>query len=203
MQRLHISDNDAKFDLRPTTVFDRRAFWNICTIPLADMAVSNSNSSKAESVDGDTIEVKPEPPRSADRDIEVRSNRVGALKDEPAEGASSSPLLQPLTLKMSRSSSSSTVKSRATSESSLEKKGLEECMNRSTIKMDALSAPKLGRSASQKVASITTTLVDHLPDATAEAKSSFAVMEACTYANRFLGYTEHAMECDCSEEWGE
>jgi [histone H3]-lysine36 N-trimethyltransferase len=40
------------------------------------------------------------------------------------------------------------------------------------------------------------------PDATAEATSSFQVITSSTYQNKYLGFTESALECDCSEEWG-
>lgn len=45
-------------------------------------------------------------------------------------------------------------------------------------------------------------LFDHLPDETKRAKMTFQVIDTCTYANKSLGFTEHAMDCDCSEEWG-
>lgn len=45
-------------------------------------------------------------------------------------------------------------------------------------------------------------LFDNLPDATDEANGAYQVIESCIYQNKYLGYTEHAMECDCNEEWG-
>jgi hypothetical protein len=72
-----------------------------------------------------------------------------------------------------------------------------------TVKMEPGQPPKLSRSSSQKVVAQPPQLFLHLPDSTAEAQSTFEVMETCTYANKYMGYTEHAMECDCAEEWGE
>ncbi|KAH2207151.1 histone methyltransferase set2 [Aspergillus fumigatus] len=70
-----------------------------------------------------------------------------------------------------------------------------------TVKMEPGQPPKLSRSSSQKVVAQPPQLFLHLPDSTAEAQSTFEVMETCTYANKYMGYTEHAMECDCAEEW--
>lgn len=61
---------------------------------------------------------------------------------------------------------------------------------------------KLSRSATQKVASRPPPLYLDLPDSTAEAKDTFAVLSECTYSNKYIGTTDPALECDCSEEWG-
>jgi hypothetical protein len=45
--------------------------------------------------------------------------------------------------------------------------------------------------------------LDHLPDVYTEATSTFTVIDACTYQNKYLGFSDHALDCDCSEEWGE
>lgn len=167
------------------------------------MSHSSKPSPTAESVDGDTIEVKQEPSPPADHDLEMSLLQTGALKDEMAVSASNSPSLLPSKLKSSRSSSSISVKSQATSESSVDKKDVKEKVGGEiSLKMEPGQPPKLARSASQKVVSRVAPLFDDLPDATVEAKSSFTVIDNCTYSNKFLGYTEHAMECDCAEEWG-
>lgn len=70
-----------------------------------------------------------------------------------------------------------------------------------TVKLEPGQPPKLARSSSQKVVARPPPLFLDLPDSTAEAQSTFELMEACTYANKYMGYTEHAMECDCAEEW--
>jgi histone-lysine N-methyltransferase SETD2 len=70
------------------------------------------------------------------------------------------------------------------------------------LKQEPGQPPKLSRSSSQKVVSRPPQLFDHLPDSTQDALATFEQIEACWYANKYMGYTEHAMECDCSEEWG-
>jgi [histone H3]-lysine36 N-trimethyltransferase len=167
------------------------------------MAHSSKHSPKAESVDEDTIEVKHEVSPSPDRDLEMSLLRTGSMKDERAVSASNSPSFLPSKFKSSRSSSSASVKSQATSESSVDKKDVRAKVGGEVSdKMEPGQTPKLARSASHKVISRVAPLFDDLPDATMEAKSSFLVIENCTYSNKFLGYTEHAMECDCAEEWG-
>lgn len=70
-----------------------------------------------------------------------------------------------------------------------------------TVKQEPGQPPKLARSASKKVVPRQPQMFDHLPDSTAEATSLFQVIDACTYSNKNMGYTDHAMECDCAEEW--
>lgn len=70
------------------------------------------------------------------------------------------------------------------------------------VKMEPGQPLKLARTSSQKVMARPTPLFDHLPDMTADAKSTFQVITQCIYAAKYLGTTEHAMECDCAEEWG-
>lgn len=72
-----------------------------------------------------------------------------------------------------------------------------------TVKLEPGQPPKLARSSSHKVEPRSPPLLDHLPDSTAEVTSKFELMDACTYSNKYMGYTEHAMDCDCTEEWGE
>lgn len=136
---------------------------------------------------------------------ELSSTRVTAIRDEAIDSAASSPSLQPTKLKSSRSSSSSTSISKATTSTSVVKKQLEDMNGHATPKMEPREDTKplkASRSAKSQPVPRVAALFDHLPDATAEATSTFAIMESCTYSNKYLGYTEHAMECDCSEEWG-
>jgi histone-lysine N-methyltransferase SETD2 len=166
------------------------------------MATESSLSPKAESVNGDTIEVKCEPSEDGDRGGEFSSTHTGPIKDETLSSATASSTLLQQKPKMSRSSSSSTIKSGATSASSIDKKEAGDRLDERVAKMETLPPLKPGRSGSQRPIPRSAPLFDHLEDATVEAKRSFAVLDACTYANKFLGYTEHAMECDCNEEWG-
>lgn len=72
-----------------------------------------------------------------------------------------------------------------------------------TVKQEPGQPLKLARSSTQKVPMRSAQLYDHLPDATAEATKAFQLMTSCSYTPKYLGDTEHAMECDCAEEWGE
>ena len=95
--------------------------------------------------------------------------------------------------------------SKLASSTSIVKKQPDELNGHATPKMEPeedLKPLKAQRSSKSQIVPRVAALFDHLPDATAEATSTFTVMECCTYSNKYLGYTEHAMECDCSEEWG-
>ncbi|KAF2826525.1 hypothetical protein CC86DRAFT_467200 [Ophiobolus disseminans] len=61
--------------------------------------------------------------------------------------------------------------------------------------------PKLLRTPSSKIIHRPPALYLELPDATALARDTFTVLPECTYANRSIGTTDPALECDCGEEW--
>lgn len=69
------------------------------------------------------------------------------------------------------------------------------------VKMEG-KTPKLARSASRKIISRPPPLFSDLPDASAEACKTFVRIPNCTFANKYLGTTDHALDCDCVEEWG-
>lgn len=102
----------------------------------------------------------------------------------------------------SSSSSNSWLRGEFPGSSSRDKVKTERIGGDITVKMEPGQPPKLSRSTSHKVIPRAPPLFNHLPDATEEATSSFQVIDACTYTNKWMGYTEHGMECDCSEEWG-
>lgn len=70
-----------------------------------------------------------------------------------------------------------------------------------TLKMEPGKAPKLSRAASQKVIARPPPLYLDLPDSTRAAKETFSVLSECTYANKHIGTTDPALECDCQEEY--
>lgn len=70
------------------------------------------------------------------------------------------------------------------------------------LKQEPGKAPKLTRSTSHKVEKKPPPLFLDYEDKTGEATSTFEVIPQCTYANKYLGTTESALECDCAEEWG-
>ncbi|KAL2824008.1 hypothetical protein BDW59DRAFT_148048 [Aspergillus cavernicola] len=112
-------------------------------------------------------------------------------------------------LAKSRSSSRSPVKKELseTDEGNLKEEGdddasgIEKVGGDISVKLEPGQPPKLARSSSQKVIPRPPQLFSHLPDSTQEAQKMFEVIEKCQYANKYMGFTEHAMECDCAEEW--
>lgn len=167
------------------------------------MPTTSSDGSQGGSVDEDTIEVKGEALDSIDGDEEIQSINMEGIKDEPSIGSTgSSPALQHIKLKTSRSTSLESIKSHCSDGSPVEQEEIELVGGDVTVKTEPGQPLKLARSASQKIAPRPPPLFNDLPDATDDAKSLFMVMDACTYSNKYLGYTEHAMECDCAEEWG-
>ena len=70
------------------------------------------------------------------------------------------------------------------------------------LKIEPNEAPKLVRKSSQRAPRRPPPLFFDYEDKTAEATSTFSILKECVYANKYLGTTEHALECDCAEEWG-
>jgi hypothetical protein len=71
-----------------------------------------------------------------------------------------------------------------------------------TLKQEPGKPPKLARTTARKVERRPPPLFNDYKDSTAEATSSFQVITECSYANKGLGTTDPALECDCAEEWG-
>lgn len=71
-----------------------------------------------------------------------------------------------------------------------------------TVKQEPGQPPKLARTSTSKVVARAAPLFHEYADKTEEATSVFQVITECSYSNKFLGSTEHAMDCDCAEEWG-
>ncbi|ETI26330.1 hypothetical protein G647_03107 [Cladophialophora carrionii CBS 160.54] len=172
---------------------------------------SRESSTAPSADDGATIEVKRE--ESVDDELahELSTARVAAIKHEGSTSPSESPSLKPTRLKSSRSSPASTPSNRpleADRDTSTAKKEPNEAnghhsTSTSPIKPEpkAPSKPTKGSRAASKLPPRVAPLFDHLPDATSEATSTFTVLDACTYQNKYLGFSEHALDCDCSEEW--
>jgi len=72
-----------------------------------------------------------------------------------------------------------------------------------TLKLEPGKPPKLARSSSKKIPTRAPQLFLDYDDATVEARRTFELLPDCSYANRYLGTTDAAYECDCNEEWGE
>lgn len=71
-----------------------------------------------------------------------------------------------------------------------------------TVKVEPGQAPKLARSSAKKLPLRPAPKFLDLQDAGVEARKGFESLEKCSYANKFLGLTDPALECDCPEEWG-
>lgn len=71
-----------------------------------------------------------------------------------------------------------------------------------TLKLEPGLPPKLSRTTTRKVERRPPSLFIDYEDKTEEAKSTFSILEQCVYANKYMGSTEPALECDCAEEWG-
>jgi histone-lysine N-methyltransferase SETD2 len=73
-----------------------------------------------------------------------------------------------------------------------------------TVTVEPGKGPKLLRKSSQKVVSRPAPLFSDLEDVTGEAIEVFQVIKDCIYGSKYMGSSEHdALDCDCSEEWGE
>lgn len=164
------------------------------------MARKNHRSTESELEDEEGILIKHETLVNNDPSEELSSSRVTNIKDELLS-RSNTPVSMTSRLKESRSPSNSI--SRAKSESQEATVKVEPRISNGHDSPDTDVIPsKKGARGSKKGVPRVAPLFDDLPDATDEANSSYQVIDSCSYQNKYLGYTEHAMECDCSEEWG-
>lgn len=168
------------------------------------MGRTKPSASRKQSVDdGDTIEVKRESSVDAALAQEMGSATFTKLKHDDSASASRSPSVNSQHLKTSRSPSVASIPQSKPSPDEIEVKPKPEEPNGhvSPVK-PASTKSKMGRSASAKgPPPRIAPLFDRLPDVKAEATSSFQVIETSTYQNKYLGMTESALECDCTEEW--
>lgn len=158
------------------------------------------NNSRRNDSDEDTVQVKHEMSIDKDPSDETGSTRVTAIKDELLS-RSNTPMSTASRIKTSHSSPASTPRVKSDNEESSFKIEDKPTNGHDSPEMDLLP-PKKGARASKKAVPRVAPLFDDLPDSTDEANTSYQVIDSCSYQNKYLGYTEHAMECDCSEEWG-
>lgn len=177
------------------------------------MGRQSRDSSGAPAVhDAATIEIKREESVDGELAQELSTTRVAAIKHESSASPSASPSLQPTRLKSSRSSSTSTSSNRPlaaeraklTAKKEPKEANDHDATSTSPVKPEPKqpSKPAKVSRAASKLPPRVAPLFDHLPDATQEATSAFTVLDACTYQNKYLGFSEHALDCDCNEEWG-
>ncbi|OAX79536.1 histone-lysine N-methyltransferase, H3 lysine-36 specific [Emergomyces africanus] len=138
------------------------------------------------------------------RDNSAESSSVDGMSashaaNDHANGLVSPAKPSPTTKSLSKSNSQSEASSPA--EKDEDEQPEEKLAGSITINFEPGHPPKLSRTASQKVVPRPAPLFNHLPDSTPEATSTFQLIDECIYASKYMGYTEHAMECDCTEEW--
>lgn len=164
------------------------------------MARKDHRRNETEVSDEDLVKVKHEPVVDKDSFDGSTSTRITTIKDELVS-RSNTPISTASKIKTSNSSSASTPRAKSEAEDAPMKVEEETSNGHDSPDMDIIPQKK-GARGSKKAVPRVAPLFDDLPDATDEANSSYQVIDACSYQNKYLGYTEHAMECDCSEEWG-
>lgn len=101
-----------------------------------------------------------------------------------------------------RSSRSPTKQKRASGSPAVKFEEEETVGGEVTLKLEPGKPPKLARTTSHRVEKRAPQLFTEHEDALPEALNFFERLPECSYANRYLGGTEPALECDCAEEWG-
>ncbi|KAK4633254.1 Histone-lysine N-methyltransferase, H3 lysine-36 specific [Fulvia fulva] len=100
-----------------------------------------------------------------------------------------------------RSSRSPTKQKRASGSPAVKLEEEETVGGEVTLKLEPGKPPKLARTTSHRVEKRAPQLFTEHEDALPEALNFFERLPECSYANRYLGGTEPALECDCAEEW--
>ncbi|KAK5101357.1 histone methyltransferase set2 [Lithohypha guttulata] len=160
------------------------------------MARTNHSRNGAEASDDDTITLKREVSMGNNSAEEMSSTGFTNIKDE-LPSRTSTPASTSNKSDIQHSSFAQIAKTEPETEIKPE---VDTSFKSESPKMAALISKK-GIRTSKKNPPRVAPLFDHLPDARDEANSAYTVIDSCIYQNKYLGYTEHAMECDCSEEW--
>jgi len=133
--------------------------------------------------------------------IAVKQAGVADIKAEDKLSPSSS--VSSLSKGPRKSATSMALKQSSTPQSPSVKAEYEQVVGGDvTVKLESGQPPKLSRAASRKIFARPPPLYLDLPDATPEAVATFEQISKCIYSNKYLGSTDHALECDCAEEWG-
>lgn len=135
-----------------------------------------------------------------EEDSDVDMDTVAPADSEDEASASASGAATPSGIK--RQSRSPTKRQRFMDSPATKFEEEETIGGEVTLKLEPGKPPKLARSTSHKVEKRPAPLFFDYEDKTPEARKTFDILEQCTYANKYLGTTEHALECDCAEEWG-
>ncbi|KAI9697710.1 MAG: histone methyltransferase set2 [Bogoriella megaspora] len=156
----------------------------------------NEDDKKSRALESEVRDMHLKPESSPDSDKGGIRTSVDAVKQERTSTNGS-----PLKFESnSRSTSESPVKPQATMRSPLHEH--EDLIGGDiTVKVEPGQAPKLSRKSSQKVIHRPPQLFIEHEDKTEEAKKTFHVIADCIYANKYIGTTDPALECDCQEEY--
>ncbi|RMZ90657.1 hypothetical protein DV736_g2107, partial [Chaetothyriales sp. CBS 134916] len=168
------------------------------------MSQSNPPRPKSEPAteDGST-EVKLE--MSVDKRLADELSAAHVTVARPTQNsasASNSPSSMPANLNVSRSPSASSLSRIKLQPDKSAKSEQANGGSASPVKSESAKQAKMSRAQSAKAPPARIApLFGDLPDVGSKATSSFSVIDISTYQNKYLGYTETALECDCSEEW--
>lgn len=146
------------------------------------------------------IEVRDMHLKEEDRDADMDTGSEAALKQEERSTPQSAVGGTPMSIEQSSRSPHEPHKG---TQSPTPKSEHEDVVGGDvTLKQEPGKPPKLSRTTARKVERRPPPMFNDYKDSTAEATSSFQVITECSYANKGLGTTDPALECDCAEEWG-
>ena len=129
--------------------------------------------------------------------------RISCRVDRIKQEAISNGVLPPRKVRKSSTDQSPSNPSKSSQTPNMIKDEYEEVIGGDiTVKMEPGQPPKLARTSSQKITPRAAPLFHTLPSKTDEAIETFQVLPSCTYTSKYIGSTEHALDCDCTEEWG-
>jgi len=138
--------------------------------------------------------------KEEDRDADMDTGSEAHLKQEERSTPQSAVEGTPMSIEQSSRSPNDVQKG---TQSPTSKSEHEEVVGGEvTLKQEPGKPPKLSRTTARKVEKRPPPMFGDYKDSTAEATSSFQVITECSYANKNLGSTDPALECDCAEEWG-
>lgn len=176
-------------------------------MPSGDDVNTNMDSSRVASealLNGGSVTIKTEAEGDAGAlgsPMHMETTDRTKKASTPAKACSSSSSPSPA-IKTPSQSDSPLMKMEAGSDEKMSDIKISSIGGDITLKLEPGKPPKLARSSSQKVIARPPQVFSHLPDSVNEARQTFEVINDCIYGSKYMGHTEHAMECDCSEEWG-
>lgn len=135
-------------------------------------------------------------------EVNIEDEKETKLKEEESDDEARHLFLMEKVKSEAASSTTSPPNSTTSSPRTYLEEGEGKLVNE-TVTMEPHQPAKLVRTASHKTLARSVPPFNHNDDKTNEATKGFEIIADCTYASKSLGSTEHAMDCDCIEEWGE